>query len=37
MLEINVGIFGILHPNVLKAFEIPFVGSILEIDIENWL
>lgn len=37
MSEINVGIFGILHPNVLKAFEIPFVGSILELDIENWL
>ncbi|KAG4306103.1 hypothetical protein PORY_000091 [Pneumocystis oryctolagi] len=27
MLEINIGTFGILHPNVLKAFEIPFVGA----------
>ncbi|KTW31449.1 phenylalanine-tRNA ligase, beta subunit [Pneumocystis carinii B80] len=37
MSEVNVGIFGIIHPNVLKAFEIPFVGSILELDIEKWL
>ncbi|KAG4300834.1 hypothetical protein PCANB_002894 [Pneumocystis canis] len=37
MSEIDIGIFGIVHPNVLKAFEIPFVGSILELDIENWI
>ncbi|KAG5519370.1 hypothetical protein PMAC_001996 [Pneumocystis sp. 'macacae'] len=37
MSKINIGIFGILHPDVLRAFEIPFVGSILEIDIEHWL
>lgn len=33
----KVGVFGILHPDVLKMFEIPFPCSVLELDIEPFL
>lgn len=34
---IQIGIFGILHPTVLKAFELPFPASTLEINLEVFL
>ncbi|KAK0285100.1 phenylalanine--tRNA ligase subunit beta [Friedmanniomyces endolithicus] len=33
----RIGTFGILHPTVLKKFELPFPGSVLEMDIEVFL
>jgi phenylalanyl-tRNA synthetase beta chain len=29
-----VGSFGVLHPEVLKAYDIPYPSSVLEIDLE---
>lgn len=31
---LKVGTFGVLHPEVLKAYDIPFPTSMLEIDLE---
>jgi len=33
----RIGTFGILHPTVLKHFELPFPTSTLEINIEVFL
>jgi phenylalanyl-tRNA synthetase beta chain len=33
----RIGIFGILHPTVLKNFELPFPTSTLELDLEVFL
>ncbi|EPZ31164.1 B3/B4 tRNA-binding domain-containing protein [Rozella allomycis CSF55] len=33
----KIGYFGILHPQVLKNYEIPFVCSALEIDLEPFV
>jgi phenylalanyl-tRNA synthetase beta chain len=33
----NIGIMGIVHPNVLNNFELPFATSILEITIEPFV
>ncbi|KXL41875.1 hypothetical protein M433DRAFT_74271 [Acidomyces richmondensis BFW] len=33
----RIGTFGILHPTVLKRFELPFPTSTLEIDLEPFL
>lgn len=33
----RIGTFGILHPTVLKKFELPFPTSTLEINIEKFL
>jgi len=33
----QIGTFGILHPTVLKHFELPFPTSTLEINIEVFL
>jgi len=32
-----IGGFGVLHPNVLSRFEIPFPCSALEMDLEIFL
>lgn len=32
-----IGKFGILHPTVLKQFELPFPASTLEMDVEVFL
>ena len=34
---IRIGTFGILHPTVLKHFELPFPTSTLELDLEVFL
>ncbi len=34
---IVVGTFGILHPDVLSQFQIPYVCSAVEINIEHFL
>ncbi|KAI6957649.1 hypothetical protein KC355_g13065, partial [Hortaea werneckii] len=33
----KIGQFGILHPTVLKNFELPFPASVLEMDVEVFL
>jgi phenylalanyl-tRNA synthetase beta chain len=33
----KIGVFGVVHPHVLKGFELPVPCSILEIDIEGFL
>ncbi|KAK5135471.1 hypothetical protein LTR08_005259 [Meristemomyces frigidus] len=33
----KIGTFGILHPSVLKAFELPFPASTLELNVEVFL
>lgn len=33
----RIGTFGILHPTVLKHFELPFPTSTLEINLEVFL
>lgn len=33
----RIGTFGILHPTVLKAFELPFPASTLELNVEVFL
>lgn len=30
----KIGTFGVLHPEVLKAYDIPFPTSALEMDLE---
>ncbi|KAJ1629429.1 hypothetical protein T492DRAFT_118404 [Pavlovales sp. CCMP2436] len=30
----HLGYFGVVHPEVLNAFELPFVGSALELEME---
>lgn len=35
--EVAIGTFGILHPSVLKNFELPFPVSTLEINLEPFL
>ena len=32
-----VGNFGILHPTVLKNYELPYPSSVLEINLEAFL
>jgi len=32
-----IGEFGILHPTVLKKYELPFVSSVVEINLEVFL
>jgi phenylalanyl-tRNA synthetase beta chain len=34
---VRIGTFGILHPTVLKNFELPFPTSTLELDLEVFL
>lgn len=34
---LRIGTFGILHPNVLKHFELPFPASTLELNLEVFL
>lgn len=34
---VRIGTFGILHPNVLKKFELPFPTSTLELNVEVFL
>lgn len=33
----RIGTFGILHPTVLKYFQLPFPASTLEMDVEVFL
>lgn len=33
----ELGVFGVLHPEVLSAFELPFPASALELDMEALL
>jgi phenylalanyl-tRNA synthetase beta chain len=33
----RIGTFGVLHPNVLKKFELPFPTSTLELNVEVFL
>jgi len=33
----KVGVFGIVHPEVLKQFDLPYPCSVLELDIEPFL
>lgn len=33
----RVGTFGILHPEVLKNFELHFPCAVLELDLEQFL
>ena len=33
----RIGAFGILHPTVLKRFELPFPTSTLELNLEVFL
>jgi phenylalanyl-tRNA synthetase beta chain len=30
----EVGVFGVVHPEVLEAFEVPYPVSALEVNIE---
>lgn len=34
---VQIGAFGILHPTVLKHFELPFPTSTLELNVECFL
>ncbi|OQO03376.1 hypothetical protein B0A48_11634 [Cryoendolithus antarcticus] len=34
---VKIGIFGILHPKVLKHFDLPFPTSTLELNLENFM
>lgn len=33
----QIGTFGILHPTVLKCFELPFPASTLELNVEVFM
>lgn len=33
----QIGVFGILHPDVLKKFELPFPTSTLELELECFM
>lgn len=33
----RIGVFGIVHPDALAAFDIPFVASAIELEIEHFL
>lgn len=33
----QIGVFGILHPDVLKKFELPFPTSTLEMELECFM
>lgn len=32
-----IGILGVIHPEVMEKFEIPYVGSSLELDVETFV
>jgi len=34
---VRIGVFGILHPTVLKHFDLPFPTSTLELNLEHFV
>ncbi|GLI61133.1 hypothetical protein VaNZ11_003408 [Volvox africanus] len=37
MSGVQVGMYGIVHPEVLAAFEIPYSASVLELELKHFI